>query len=437
MMVERLLHRAVASFEAARRVAVLPPGHRERRLHGHGFKARLLAELPSGWGGFDGAETDALSEILRGAVEALDYRDLNEVLERPTDMNLAAWLKRQLERGRELPGIAQVGVQSTTEQGVELRRIATENADKGFEVAPRPLSDHDNDAGPEARDQISAESASGIGAGHSRRNAFADAELCRAHVWRRFRFEAAHRLVNVPSDHQCGRMHGHGFEVILHAEQTLRLPAEGLSGGAAGIEVGYDRLGGIWAPLHVELDHSCLNDLPGLENPTSELLAAWIWKRVKPALPELSLVSVYETATAGCHYDGRDYRIWKELRFEGALRLASAPAQDARRCLHGHSYLLRLHLTAPLDEVLGWTIDYGDVKALFRPIYAQLDHHELNGLPQLANPSAAGVARWIRANIADKLPQADRLELTERPGCGVLLCWGASVPQQEVAVLPL
>ena len=79
-MVERLLHRAVASFEAARRVAVLPPGHRERRLHGHGFKARLLAELPSGWGGFDGAETDALSEILRGAVEALDYRDLNEVL---------------------------------------------------------------------------------------------------------------------------------------------------------------------------------------------------------------------------------------------------------------------------------------------------------------------------------------------------------------------
>ncbi|WP_338073096.1 6-carboxytetrahydropterin synthase [Halochromatium salexigens] len=111
------------------------------------------------------------------------------------------------------------------------------------------------------------------------------------------------------------------------------------------------------------------------------------------------------------------------MRFEGALRLGRAPVGDPRRRLHGHSYLLRLHLTAPLDAVLGWTIDYGDVKALFKPVYARLDHHELNGLMGLSDPSTARLACWIRKAIAEALPQADRLELTERPGCGVLLCW--------------
>ena len=73
-------------------------------------------------------------------------------------------------------------------------------------------------------------------------------------------------------------------------------------------------------------------------------------------------VSVYETATAGCHYDGNTYRIWKEQSFESALRLKRAPEGHVLQRLHGHSYLVRLHLTAPLDKVMGWTVDYGDVK---------------------------------------------------------------------------
>ncbi len=379
-MAERLYHQAAASFEAARRIPVLAPGHRARRLHGHGFKARVLAELAPAWGGFDGAETEALAAALAASVAALDYSDLNERLAVPTDAHLAAWVQAQLEQAQAVPGIAQVGIQSTGEQGVEL--------------------------------SLGADAAG--------------ARCRRAHVWRRFRFEAAHRLVNVPPAHQCGRMHGHGFEVILHAEQAWAPQADGLNSAAAhsGIDLDGDQLGALWAPLHGELDHACLNDLPGLENPTSELLAAWIWQRLKPRLPALSVVSVYETATAGCQYDGQSYRIWKELRFEGALRLTQAPAGDPRRRLHGHSYLLRLHLTAPLDAVLGWTIDYGDVKALFEPVYARLDHHPLNALSGLSDPSAARLAGWIRESIADVLPQADRLELSERPGCGVLLGWG-------------
>lgn len=408
-MQERLFYQAASSFEAARRIDQLPLGHPARGLHGHGFKVRVMAELPPGWGGFDGAETDALADALCRSVEPLDYADLNRQLQVPSDANLAAWVSRRLERQQRVPGIAQVGIQSTGEQGVELRFAAAEQR--------------------------------------------SSAALCQAHVWRRFRFEAAHLLPRVPADHPCGRMHGHGFEVILHLEQGLALEpsalgSDGLTEGMAedladGLpleaptHLDYDRIAAAWAPLHEALDHRCLNDLTGLENPTSELLADWIWRRLKPRLPPLSQVSVYETATAGCHYDGQDYRIWKELRFEGALRLSRAPGSDPRRRLHGHSYMLRLQLRAPLDAVLGWTIDYGDVKQLFKPVYAQLDHHELNGLIGLDEPNAAGLALWMRRAIAESLPAVDRLELSERPGRGVLLCWGPRQPWQGPAVLPL
>lgn len=396
-MQERLYYQAASSFEAARRLDLLPLGHPARGLHGHGFKVRVMAELPPGWGGFNGAETDALADALCRSIEPLGYADLNRQLQVPSDASLAAWVSHRLEHQQRVPGIAQVGIQSTGGQGVELRLAAAEQR--------------------------------------------SSAASCQAHVWCRFRFEAAHRLVNVPADHPCGRMHGHGFEVILHVEQGLALESGGLdSGGLLGdppTNLDYDQIALTWAPLQEALDHRCLNDLPGLENPTSELLADWIWQRLKPRLPALALVSVYETATAGCHYDGRDYRIWKEMRFEGALHLARAPSSDHRRRLHGHSYMLRLHLTAPLDAVLGWTIDYGDVKQLFKPIYAQLDHHELNGVIGLDDPDAAAIARWIRDAIADKLPEADRLELSERPGRGVLLCWGEMRPWQGRAVLPL
>lgn len=356
-MTETLYHVAAAPFEAARQVDILPENHPARRLHGHSFLARVRAELPAGWAPFPGAEADHLQEALGRCVERLDYHLLNETLAVPTDENLARWVRQCLDA----PGLAAAGVQSTRHQGADLD-----------------------------------------GAGH-------------AHVWRRFRFEAAHRLPNVPAGHPCGRMHGHGFEVILHADQDL---------GAGDMGVDFARLEALWAPLHGELDHACMNDLPGLENPTSEMLADWLWQRLKPQLPELSWVTVYETVTAGCHYDGAHYRIWKEQRFESALKLEQAPLGDRRRRLHGHSYVLRLHLTAPLDEVMGWTVDYGDVKALFKPTYAMLDHHELNGIEDLADADPASLARWIRARVEPVLPRADRVDLYATPGCGAVLAWG-------------
>ena len=360
-MSERLFHVAAAPFEAARRVSILPDGHPSRRLHGHSFLARVRAELPAGWEPFPGGATDALKSSLAQCVARLDYRDLNEHLRIPTDENLARWVRACLD----VPGIESVGIQSTRDQGADL----------------------DGDE--------------------------------HAHIWRRFRFEAAHRLPKVPEGHQCGRMHGHGFDVILHADQALANQDMG---------VDFDHLNALWAPVHEELHYAFLNDIPGLENPTSEMLAAWLWRRLKPELPALSWITVYETVTAGCHYDGSCYRIWKEQRFESALRLTDAPDGNRRRQLHGHSYLLRLHLTAPLDEVLGWTVDYGDVKECFKPVYKRLDHHQLNDLPRLNGTDPASLALWMREEMAAQLPQLDRIDLHQTPGCGAVLCWGNEGP---------
>ncbi len=360
-MRDRLLYTASCPFEAARHVSILPEGHRARNMHGHTFQARFRAELPEGWAPFLGGETSVVSSNLQKVISSLDYQLLNDHLVTPTDENLARWLRDQLD----VPGIELVGIQSTGNQGADL--------------------DSDN----------------------------------HAHVWRRFRFEAAHQLPNVPEGHQCGRMHGHGFEVILHADQEL-------NGDDMGVD--FDKLGDIWMPLHAELNMACLNDIPGLENPTSEMLASWLWQRIKPVLPELSWITVYETVTAGCHYDGKHYRIWKEFRFESAIRLARAPDGDLRRKLHGHSYLSRLHLTAPLDEVMGWTVDYGDVKEVFKPIYKQLDHHLLNDLPGLEDGDVGSLLKWIKASFAHQLPQMDRIDLFETPYCGALLIWGEQSP---------
>ena len=360
-MTERLFHLAAAPFEAARRVSILPAGHRSRRLHGHSFLARVRVDLPVGWSPFPGGETGALRESLEHCVAPVDYSDLNEHLPIPTDENLARWLRDHLQ----VPGIESVGIQSTKDQGADLDG-----------------SDH-------------------------------------AHIWRRFRFEAAHQLPNVPAGHKCGRMHGHGFEVILHADQDL---------GSGNMGVDFDHLGDVWAPWHQALHHGCLNDLPGLENPTSEVLSAWLWDRLKPILPALSWISVYETTTAGCHYDGERYRIWKEQRFESALCLVRAPAGTPERRLHGHSYLLRLHLSAPLDQVMGWVQDYGDVKERFEPLYRQLDHQLLNELPRLVDADPASLALWLREELLADMAQLDRIDLQDSPGCGVALCWGVQGP---------
>ena len=114
-MTERMLHTAAAPFESARRVGILPAGHRSQRLHGHSFLARVRAELPEGWAPFRGGETDALSEQLIQCVSKLDYDLLNNHIEIPTDENLARWIWSRLLPG--LPELSKVVVQETCNAG--------------------------------------------------------------------------------------------------------------------------------------------------------------------------------------------------------------------------------------------------------------------------------------------------------------------------------
>lgn len=117
-------------------------------------------------------------------------------------------------------------------------------------------------------------------------------------IYKRFRFEAAHRLPKVPPGHKCARMHGHSFEV----EVGVRGPV----GSESGWVIDFDEIRGAFEPIHAALDHRCLNDVDGLDNPTSEVLARWIWRRIRPALPLLAAITVRETCTAGCTYRGED-----------------------------------------------------------------------------------------------------------------------------------
>jgi 6-pyruvoyltetrahydropterin/6-carboxytetrahydropterin synthase len=317
--------------------------------------------LPADWAAFPGGEVDGLQRALSRLVSQLDYRLLNELLEQPDDLQLAQWLRARLP----VPGLVQLGLSSTACQGVRLDPSGTPQ------------------------------------------------------VWRRYRCQCAHWLPGVPAGHPCGRLHGHGFEVVVQA----RSDRDADSPGAA-----LARLDAAWAPLHAQLDHVCLNDLPGLDNPTSERLASWLWDRVSRDLPGLSGLTVHETASSGAHFDGQHHRIWKAFSLDSAVQLQRAPDGHALGRVHGHSYQLRLHLLAPLDEVLGWTVDYGDVKRRFDPIFRALDHQPLHEKPELADADTASVAQWILAQAQPLLPALDRVDLDETAGCGAIVQRGAALP---------
>lgn len=111
-----------------------------------------------------------------------------------------------------------------------------------------------------------------------------------------FRFEAAHRLPHVPAGHKCARLHGHSFKI--------EVAVTGEVDPVTGWLIDFGELEAAWQPLFDLLDHRYLNDVEGLENPTSELLARWLWLRLKPVIPVLSKVIVHEICVARCEYAG-------------------------------------------------------------------------------------------------------------------------------------
>src|ERR1051325_8723189 len=106
-------------------------------------------------------------------------------------------------------------------------------------------------------------------------------------IFKEFTFESAHRLPNVPAGHKCSRIHGHSFRCEVHVRGEV--------GRESGWIMDFADIKAAFEPLHRELDHNYLNEVEGLANPTSENLARWIWRRLRPTLPGMSAVLVRET----------------------------------------------------------------------------------------------------------------------------------------------
>lgn len=114
-------------------------------------------------------------------------------------------------------------------------------------------------------------------------------------IYKDFTFEAAHKLPLVPDTHKCSKLHGHSFQVRVTVEGDLN---------NLGWVVDYAEIKSICGPIIDKLDHSYLNELSGLTNPTSENIAVWLWDAIKPKLMMLSEIEVKETCNTGCIYRG-------------------------------------------------------------------------------------------------------------------------------------
>lgn len=115
-------------------------------------------------------------------------------------------------------------------------------------------------------------------------------------IFKEFTFEAAHRLPMVPEGHKCARLHGHSFNIAIYVSGPVIEDA--------GWVMDFADIGTAFKPIYEQLDHHYLNEIVGLENPTSENIAVWIWSKLKPNLDLLDKIVIRETCNSGCVYKG-------------------------------------------------------------------------------------------------------------------------------------
>jgi 6-pyruvoyltetrahydropterin/6-carboxytetrahydropterin synthase len=115
-------------------------------------------------------------------------------------------------------------------------------------------------------------------------------------IYKEFSIEAAHVLPNVPDGHKCKSLHGHSFKIQIHIDGAID--------PELGWVVDFAHITAVFEPIFQQLDHHYLNEIEGLENPTSENLARWIWQRLSPRLSQLKKIVIKETCASGCIYRG-------------------------------------------------------------------------------------------------------------------------------------
>ena len=116
-------------------------------------------------------------------------------------------------------------------------------------------------------------------------------------IFKTFTFDAAHRLPNLPETHKCRRLHGHTFKVEVHVNGALVQKLDWV--------IDFGDILKIVNPVIEELDHNYLNDIHGIENPTSENIAKWLWDKIEPVLPVLTKIVVQESPHSGTIFNGR------------------------------------------------------------------------------------------------------------------------------------
>ncbi|MDX9911397.1 MAG: 6-carboxytetrahydropterin synthase QueD [Phycisphaerales bacterium] len=117
-------------------------------------------------------------------------------------------------------------------------------------------------------------------------------------IYKEFKFEAAHRLIGVPADHPCARIHGHSYRLVVYVR--------GRPDERVGWVQDFGEIKRVCQPLVDRLDHQYLNEIEGLEQSTAERIAQWFWRGIRPSLPGLDRIELKETATSGVVYRGED-----------------------------------------------------------------------------------------------------------------------------------
>jgi len=115
-------------------------------------------------------------------------------------------------------------------------------------------------------------------------------------IFKKFTFDSAHFLPHVPHTHKCRETHGHTYLLTVYIEGGLVNHLEWV--------MDFADLKKVIEPVIDSVDHKLLNNIPGLENPTCEILAVWLWKQIKPHIPQLKKIELNETPTSGAIYEG-------------------------------------------------------------------------------------------------------------------------------------
>lgn len=192
----------------------------------------------------------------------------------------------------------------------------------------------------------------------------------------------AHFLPNVAEGHKCGHLHGHDFGISV----LLLLAPKG----------SLDELVEKISEKIMSLENQLLNDLKGLDNPTSENFGKWIYFKHRSKIYNILEVTVTETKTAGSTFDGsHKLKLRKSFDMECAIPYGNTYS--------GHSYEVILGIVSEIDKEAGWSIDFGDVKALFKEDYKTLDHHQLGEVLDLSTVDNFDIAKYIFEKMKPKL----------------------------------